>query len=93
MIHKTFKYRLYPSKSQLVYLDRTLETCRCWYNHCLAERKDAWEDEKKSIGKFEQLASVKDYRRENPYAAQVHSHIMQVVFRIWTKPFKHFSGV
>ena len=90
MIHKTFKYRLYPSKSQLVYLDRTLETCRCWYNHCLAERKDAWENEKKSIGKFEQLASVKDYRRENSYAAQVHSHIMQVVVQDLDKAFQAF---
>jgi putative transposase len=79
MINKTFKYRLSPSKSQADFLDQTLETCRYWYNNCLAERKGAWENEKKSVGKFKQLSRVKDYRKENPYAAQVHSHIMQVV--------------
>jgi putative transposase len=90
VINKTFKYRLYPSKSQLVYLDQTLETCRDWYNNCLAERKDAWENEKKNVGKFKQLSRVKDYRKENPYAAQVHSHIMQVVVQDLDKAFQAF---
>lgn len=90
MINKTFKYRLYPSKSQWVFLDQTLETCRYWYNNCLAERKDAWENEKKNIGKFKQLARVKDYRKENPYAAQLHSHILQVVVQDLDKAFQAF---
>jgi putative transposase len=90
VINKTFKYRLYPSKSQLVYLDQTLETCRYWYNNCLAERKDAWEIEKKSVGKFKQLSRVKEYRKENPYAALVHSHIMQVVVQDLDKAFQAF---
>jgi putative transposase len=90
MINKTFKYRLYPSKFQLVLLDQTLETCRYWYNHCLAERKEAWENEKKSVGKFKQLARVKEYRKENPYAAQVHSHILQVVVQDLDKAFQAF---
>src|SRR5574343_461376 len=55
----TYKYRLYPSKSQERLLSQTLETCRYWYNTCLAERKDAWEDEQRSVGKFEQMAKVK----------------------------------
>lgn len=66
MILKTYKYRLYPSKAQSRLLEQTLETCRRWYNTCLAERKTAWEKEKRSLRKFEQLASVKDYRKENP---------------------------
>jgi putative transposase len=75
---KTFKYRLYPSRPQVRLLEQTLETCRQWYNTCLAERKDAWDQQHRSIGKFEQLAQVKDLRRSNPFAAQVHSHILQV---------------
>ncbi|HWQ12272.1 MAG TPA: helix-turn-helix domain-containing protein [Roseiflexaceae bacterium] len=38
---KTFAYRLYPSKPQARRLSSTLETCRRWYNQCLAERRDA----------------------------------------------------
>ena len=81
MVFKTFKYRLYPSKAQQRLLEQTVETCRRWYNTCLEERKPAWEIEKRNVSQYEQLAKVKDYRRENPYAGQLHSHILQVVVR------------
>jgi putative transposase len=90
MILKTFKYRLYPSKAQSRLLEQTVETCRRWYNACLEERKTAWETEKRSVSKFEQLAKVKGYRKENPYAAQVHSHILQVVVADLDKAFQAF---
>ncbi|MGD0611198.1 MAG: helix-turn-helix domain-containing protein [Anaerolineales bacterium] len=72
MILKTFKYRLYPTKAQEERLDQTLETCRGWYNTCLAERKAAWENEQRTVGQFEQLAKVKVYRKENPSAGECH---------------------
>ena len=87
---KTFKYRLYPSKKQAVLMDETLETCRHWYNLCLGERKNAWETEQRNIGKFDQLAKVKDYRKENPFAFRVHSHILQVVVADLDKAFQAF---
>ena len=90
MILQTFRYRLYPSKVQQHLLEKTVETCRRWYNACLEERKLAWENEHKSVGKYEQLAKVKDYRMENPYAAQLHSHILQVVVADLDKAFQSF---
>lgn len=90
MILKTYKYRLYPSKSQARWLDQTVETCRRWYNTCLEERKTAWETEKRSVSNFEQLAKVKEYRNANPYAAQLHSHILQVVVTDLDKAFQAF---
>jgi len=90
MILKSFKYRLYPSKTQQRLLEQTLETCRRWYNACLEERKLAWENERRSVGKYEQLAQVKEYRKANPYAAQVHSHILQVVVQDLDKAFQAF---
>ncbi len=89
-MHKTFKYRLYPSRHQIRLLEQTLETCRRWYNACLAERKEAWEKEQRSIGKYAQLAKVKDFRSENPFAAQVHSHILQVTTVDLDKAFQAF---
>ena len=86
----TYKFRLYPSKNQERLLTQTLETCRRWYNVCLAERKEAWENEKRSVGKFEQLAKVKTYRKENSYAGQVHSHVLQVVTADLDKAFQAF---
>ena len=71
-------------------MEQMIETCRRWYNVCLAERKAVWENEKRSLSKYEQLAKVKDYRRENAYAVQVHSHILQVVVTDLDKAFQAF---
>ena len=90
MLLKTFKYRLFPSPAQRRLLEETLETCRRWYNTCLAERKDAWEREHQNIGKYEQLRQVKVYRKENEFAARLHSHILQVVVQDLDKTFEAF---
>ena len=90
MLLKTFKYRLYPSKAQRRLLEQTVETCRRWYNACLEERKLAWENGQRNVGKFEQLAKVKEYRLENRLAAQLHSHILQVVVQDLDKAFQAF---
>jgi len=87
---KAFKYRLYPSHTQARLLEQTLETCRRWYNACLEERKTTWEREKRSLGKFEQLRSVKDLKANNPYATPIHSHILQVVVSDLDKAFTAF---
>ncbi len=87
---KAYKYRLYPSKAQQLLLEQTLETCRRWYNICLAERKEAYENERRSVGKFEQLRHVKELKQSNPYAANVHSHILQIVVQDLDKAFQSF---
>ena len=87
---KTHKYRLYPSKAQECLLEQTLETCRHWYNTCLAQRKDAYETEKRTVGKFAQLRNVKELKRSDPSARNVHSHILQVVVQDLDKAFQAF---
>lgn len=87
---KIYKFRLHPSNAQEVLLQQTLETCRHWYNACLAERKEAYETEKRNVGKIVQLRKVKDLKKSNPYAANVHSHILQVVVQDLDKAFQSF---
>jgi putative transposase len=87
---KSYKYRLYPTKVQVRLLGQTLETCRLWFNTCLAERKEAYETQKRSVGKFEQLRKVKELKQSNPYAAKVHSHILQIVVQDLEKAFQAF---
>ena len=87
---KTYKFRLYPSKAQALLLEQTLESCRRWYNACLAERKEAHKVEKRSVGKFAQLRKVKELKQSNPYAATVHSHILQIVVQDLDKAFQAF---
>jgi putative transposase len=87
---KAFQYRLYPSRAQEQLLESTLETCRRWYNDCLAERKAAWEERRESVSMYTQLQKVKDLKRENPYATPIHSHILQIVVQDLDKAFQGF---
>jgi len=75
-ILKIFAYCLYSNKLHARLLDRTLETCRCWYNECFAERRDAYQQRGETIGKFSQLAKVKEQKAHNPYARGIHSHVL-----------------
>ena len=87
---KAIGYRLYPSKTQQRELDQTLETWRRWYNRCLAERTEAYEQEQRPIGKYAQLRQVKTYKASNPYTGPVHSHVLQTVVQDLDKAFQAF---
>ncbi len=87
---KTFCYRLYPSQPQTRLLERALETCRRWYNQCLAERRDAYQQRGETVGKFAQLAKVKELKAANPSANGIHSHVLQIVVTDLDKAFQAF---
>jgi putative transposase len=87
---KTLCYRLYPSKAQRKLLEETRETCRRFYNDCLAERKEAFESERRTVGEVEQLRRVKERKATSPYAAKVHSHILQVTVSDLDRAFQAF---
>jgi putative transposase len=89
-MRQAFLYRLYPSKAQARLLDSTLETCRRFYNDCLHERKQAWQEERRTVGKVEQLRRVKERKATNPWAKNVHSHVLQTVVQDLDKAFDAF---
>ena len=87
---KAFKYRLYPSPAQERQLAAILETCRHWYNACLEERQTAWKERQANVSKYDQLRKVKALKVSSPYAAPVHSHILQGVVQDLDKAFTAF---
>jgi putative transposase len=61
-VHKSFKYRLYPTAKQQALLDEQLaEACRL-YNAALQERRDAWKMRKTSITYSQQSSQLRDIR-------------------------------
>jgi putative transposase len=76
---RSYKYRLYPSKAQTRNLYRVLNSCRHLYNMALAERRYAWELEKRSVSKAELETLAKHYRATMPYAQQMFSQTAQSV--------------
>jgi putative transposase len=87
---KAFVYRMYPTSTQRRNMDSTLETCRRWYNACLEERKTAYKERGVTIGKYDQLTKVKEFKSTSPYATSIHSHVLQVVVADLDKAFQNF---
>jgi putative transposase len=79
LLKKTYKYRLFPTKSQRTKLNNTLEICRQVYNQTLGIRKDAWEQEKKSISLYDSHKMLTKWKAEKPEWKQVHSQVLQNV--------------
>jgi putative transposase len=75
----TYKFRLTPSKSQRTKLLQTLELCRWVFNETLAARKNAWEQEKKSLTRFDTIKLLPVWKVEKPELSQVYSQVLQEV--------------
>src|SRR6266567_7038169 len=78
-MHKTFSYRIYPTKKQETRLNETLEECRWLYNHLLANRKDAYEQKGESLSCYGQITTFSILKQERPSLATVHSQVLQNV--------------
>ena len=49
---RTYQFRMYPTTKQQTMLTQWLTTCRLLYNNALAERKEAWHTNQKSVKYF-----------------------------------------
>jgi len=76
---KTFKYRIFPTKSQVKKLNKVLNACRWLYNHFLEERKTTWGKEKKSISRYDQVNSIPKLKKEYEFLNDAYSQCLQEV--------------
>lgn len=74
-----FKYRIYPTRKQETTMNHWLEECRWLYNHFLAERKNAWEQEKKSLNYYAQAVSIVKLKQGKQSLSDVYSQVLQNV--------------
>jgi len=87
---KAFRYRLYPSKAQQSRMVNILSECRWLYNHFLAQRKTEWEQNKKSVGLYEQHNSLIALKQQRPFLKGVYSQALQEVGMRLDLAFKAF---
>lgn len=87
---KSFKYRIYPTKSQRTKMNKTLELCRWTYNETLAYRKNTYESESKSISKYETHNLLPKWKEEKPELKEVFSQTLQNVQERVDLAFKAF---
>lgn len=89
-MHKTFKYRIYPTGKQAKALDDMITTHRFIYNRALSARKEAWEGRQESVSYSDQSASYKVDRRTNEYYQSTNFNSVQRTLRRLDKVFKAF---
>ena len=76
-MRKAYRYRLYPTKSQISQMEQTLELCRWVYNETLALRKKTWEQEQCSLSLYETNKLLTQWKQERPELKQVFSQVLQ----------------
>jgi putative transposase len=86
----TYKYRLFPSNGQRASLQRTLDACRWLYNKTLETRKNAWEQEQKTVGHYATINLIAQWKAEKPELIGVHSQVLQEVCTRVDLAFKAF---
>jgi putative transposase len=90
VMFKAFKYKMYPTRQQEAAMRTMLNTHRHLYNAALAERKDAWDQERRSVLYVDQSARLKVERRTNPDLALTNFSSCQATLRRLDKAFQDF---
>jgi putative transposase len=85
-----YKYRLFPTSTQRQALENALELCRWVYNQTLAMRKNAWEQEQRSVSYLETKRMLPIWKAEKPVLLEVHSQVLQNVTERVDLAFKAF---
>ncbi|MBF0475370.1 MAG: transposase [Deltaproteobacteria bacterium] len=87
---KSYKYRIYPTKSQISALENQFSMCRHLYNWSLQERIEAYQSEKKSLPYEDQANKLPALKRERPWFKNVYSQVLQDVLKRLDKGFTAF---
>lgn len=90
MTVKAYKYRLYPTAAQKIFMDKHFGCQRFVYNHFLALRKEAWEKDKQAISGFECKRQLKALKTENPWLKEVNSQSLQEATLNLEKAYRRF---
>ena len=78
-MHKTFKYRLRPTKKQERILLAHTEECRLLYNQLVCARVQAWEKQKHSLSRYDQIKTIPLMKKQRSEFGQVYSQVLQQV--------------
>lgn len=92
MTHRAYKFRIYPTLCQEEILRKTVGSCRFVYNWALAQRREAWVTQKKSVSynaTSKGLTELKD-SPEKAWLNEVSSVCLQQSLRNLDSSFNNF---
>lgn len=76
-MHKRFKYRIYPTKSQQTTIQKVLDACRWVYNKVLTTRESAWKQEGISLSRYDTITMLPEWKRKHSFLNNAHSQVLQ----------------
>jgi putative transposase len=76
---KTFKFRLYPNKSQQKLLQNHLNQCRWLYNYLLDLKRNIYKSDNISLSKYDMQKLLPLLKQTYPELKTIHSQILQDV--------------
>ena len=90
MVHKAYKFRIYPDSDQALLIVKTIGCSRFVFNHFLAERSSAYESEKKTLSYNNCSAMLTQLKKELTWLKEVDSTALQSSLRFLDDSFKRF---
>jgi putative transposase len=88
-----YRYRLYPTRTQEAKLSGWLESLRLVYNFALAERREAYKTEKRSLCVYEQKRALPDLKKRFSRYTGINSQVLQdTLFRLDRAFRRFFAG-
>lgn len=89
-MHKSFKFRLKPTLTQIKQFENVLDLSRQVYNAALQERIEAYKLRRKTLSKFDQINELPELRKIIPELAEFHRSILENVIDRVDKAYQAF---
>lgn len=77
IVECSYKFRIYPNAEQSVLISKTFGCTRYVYNHYLAERKEAYESDKKTLSAASCMLDLTVMKREQEWLREVDATALQ----------------
>ena len=90
LVHKAYKFRIYPDSNQALLIVKTIGCSRFVFNYFLAERSSAYESQKKTLSYNDCSAMLTQLKKELTWLKEVDSTALQSSLRFLDDSFKRF---
>lgn len=87
---KAYKYRLYPTQSQSIMIDKTISVCRLVYNLALETKIYAYKSHGKNLSGIDLCYQLVDLKKEFKWISEVDSQAVQASVKKIDKSFQNF---
>jgi putative transposase len=76
-LHKAFKFRIYPSKEQVILINQTIGCCRFVFNHFLEQWNKTYEESGKGLTYNTCAKLLTELKKERTWLKEVDSTALQ----------------